>query len=335
MGSTDSRDDPHNVEGVLRRAVPLVIPEAEGSKEKASLRSAALALIAVTGLVCVLFLRTQVQLVHALNRASQSKTHVTKSGVMNSLVKLVSIGNAFENLEHITIWDRGSSSGEGPINRIWAIGENGNPSRSHLEWGRFATTGHCRWPSISFHVSESAFAIEFQILLKKWLLRVNGTVRDIWGSAKRDVQGWRWAEILEVEIHRPVGDGVPSHSGRSKDYRLIAFADPRAIAPNQGFVRRICGAFRSVGSLLVGAVHQASEDRVDDQNAESKNLRPKFCFVAPVLLSLAGYLVAVWGWWWLRFRNPHGWRELWCGLALIGGYCVSVIGGLWLGWRIF
>ncbi len=90
------------------------------------------------------------------------------------------------------------------------------------------------------------------------------------------------------------------------------------------------GLTRSVSRFFVSAVHESSEDRVGEQKGKPKQFRPKLHFVAPVLLSLAGYLISVWGWWNLYWRNTCGWRELGCGIAFIGGFWISVIGGFLL-----
>jgi hypothetical protein len=98
------------------------------------------------------------------------------------------------------------------------------------------------------------------------------------------------------------------------------------------FTECVLGGF---SRLLVGTKYTSGKERIDDQDSDSKKFRPKFYFVTPILFSLAGYLIAVWGWWNLYWRNPCGWRELRCGLALIGGFWVSVIGGFMLFSRIF
>jgi NO-binding membrane sensor protein with MHYT domain len=37
--------------------------------------------------------------------------------------------------------------------------------------------------------------------------------------------------------------------------------------------------------------------------------------VMPITLCLAGYFVAVWGLWRVRFSRPGCWRDLWLGMA--------------------
>lgn len=96
------------------------------------------------------------------------------------------------------------------------------------------------------------------------------------------------------------------------------------------------GSFRrSIGSFLIGAVHQSGEHGISNQKRKPNEFRPKFYLVAPILLCVAGYLIAVWGWWNIRFRNPCGWSEVWCGLAILGGCSVSVISGVIFVSRIF
>jgi len=110
---------------------------------------------------------------------------------------------------------------------------------------------------------------------------------------------------------------------------------PRSLGEFQLTRGSFGGAFSGIGSFLIGAIHESGEDRIDEQNAKSEQFRPKLYFVAPVLLSLAGYLIAVWGWWNLYWRNPCGWKEFRSGLALIGGFWISVIGGFLFVSRIF
>jgi hypothetical protein len=74
---------------------------------------------------------------------------------------------------------------------------------------------------------------------------------------------------------------------------------------------------------------------IDKQEKNANEFRPKFYSVAPILFSLAGYLITVWGWWGLYWRDTSGWRELRYGLAVLGGICISYVGILFLGARMF
>ena len=64
------------------------------------------------------------------------------------------------------------------------------------------------------------------------------------------------------------------------------------------------------------------------RNATPTISAPNFILSHQILLGLAGYLIVVWGWWTLYWRNPSGWGELGCGLAVLCGCVISVIGGM-------
>jgi hypothetical protein len=73
---------------------------------------------------------------------------------------------------------------------------------------------------------------------------------------------------------------------------------------------------------------EAGKYGISNEKQQASDFCPKFYFVTPVLLSFAGYLVAVWGWWTLYWQNPSGWGELRCGLAVLGGCAISIIFGV-------
>src|ERR1035437_1774371 len=93
------------------------------------------------------------------------------------------------------------------------------------------------------------------------------------------------------------------------------------------FLEAVCGFFGSGCGAVVSAVHQGGENGIGNQNDKSKQFCPKLCLIAPILLSLAGYLIAAWSWWDIT--------ELRFGFCLLGGFCISVIFGFIFMGRIF
>jgi hypothetical protein len=94
------------------------------------------------------------------------------------------------------------------------------------------------------------------------------------------------------------------------------------------YIRPLCcfsASLSGISRSLVGTVHQSSEDGVSNQKHKTNEFCPRFYFIAPILLCFAGYLIAMWGWWNLYWRNPCGWREFWCGFALLGGDRAEVL----------
>lgn len=83
---------------------------------------------------------------------------------------------------------------------------------------------------------------------------------------------------------------------------------------------------RDVKSTLSQIVGSVSFVGVGDQEKNTKEFSPELNSVVWVFLFIAGYLIAVWGWWGLYWRDTSGWRELRFGGAFIGGCLISVIG---------
>lgn len=131
--------------------------------------------------------------------------------------------------------------------------------------------------------------------------------------------GRRLSKILYPIMHRDFHERWANFQIIISDHTLPRGSverNPRSFLLSN-FYQRVVG---SIGRFLVGAINLYCVGSINDEDDKAKYFRPKFNFVAPIFLCLAGYLIAGWRWW----------HELCCGLARIRGFFAYVVGILFM-----
>ncbi|HEY5175595.1 MAG TPA: hypothetical protein VII95_08535 [Terriglobales bacterium] len=79
---------------------------------------------------------------------------------------------------------------------------------------------------------------------------------------------------------------------------------------NEGVAGGFRGALGGVGSFFIGEVHEYSESRIDNENAEARDFDTLFPWWVWVVSLPVGFCGISWGWWNLRDSHNLPWSEI-------------------------
>ena len=101
----------------------------------------------------------------------------------------------------------------------------------------------------------------------------------------------------------------------------------RIVAVSKSLRCGIGSTFGGIRRSLVCAPLEGSKSCIGNEHNETDPLHCKLYVIEPIFLCFGGYLLALWGWWRLKFSRAGYYRDLWLGCAgILVGCPISSLG---------